>query len=155
MRGTGDEVLQGGAMTRARKRGTNQVLVDEAREGRRGGEGQCEIPRAGETTELRGELGQTARGELERHETNPLSDAEIADAEASGPGIVRDDARIAQTDLGTLRAGATTDAKDDWGVETKTESTEITAARFGNAEEGRSAALEQRDHGEAERRDET
>ena len=91
---------------------------------------------------------------MERQETNPLGDAEIANAVPSDPRIVRDDARIAQTDLGTLRAGATTDAKDDWGVETKTESAEITAACFGNAEEGRSAALEQRDHGEAGRREE-
>ena len=126
-------------------------LVIETSKGRGREKGEGELPSAGESTELRRMLRQAPRGELQRQEPNPLSDAEIANTVPSDARVQSHDAGSVETDLGALRAGATANPENDWRLLTVTEATELSAARFGDAEEGGATTLEQCDHGDAER----
>ena len=126
-------------------------LVIGTSKGRGGEKGEGELPSAGESTELRRMLSQAPRGELQRQEPNPLSDAEIANTVPSVARVQSHDAGSVETDLGALRAGATANPENDWRLLTVTEATELSAARFGDAEEGGATTLEQCDHGDAER----
>ena len=126
-------------------------LVIETSKGRGREKGEGELPSAGESTELRRMLSQAPRGELQRQEPNPLSDAEIANTVPSVARVQSHDAGSVETDLGALRAGATANPENDWRLLTVTEATEFSAARIGDAEEGGATTLEQCDHGDAER----
>ena len=77
-------------------------LVIETSKGRGREKGEGEFPSAGESTKLRRMLRQAPRGELQRQEPNPLSDAEIANTVPSVARVRSHDAGGVKTDLGAL-----------------------------------------------------